>query len=59
MLKHELRHLKQELDGPRLARWRSTLGLAVASAAVRSFESVPSPGARGNCRASEESDGAR
>jgi hypothetical protein len=42
MLTHELTRLKQELDGPRLSRWRSTLGIAVASAVLGSFDDPPS-----------------
>jgi hypothetical protein len=57
MLTHELTRLKTELDGPRLTRWRSTLGIAVASAALRAFDDAPS--ARGPCRSSETSDGVR
>ncbi len=41
MLTHELTRLKQELDGPRLSRWRSTLGIAVASAVLGSFDDPP------------------
>lgn len=37
MLAHQLTQLKKEIDGPRLSRRRSTLGLAVASAVLRSF----------------------
>jgi len=44
MQAHELRRLKEELDGPRLSRRRSTLGIAVASAALGAFEGAP-PGA--------------
>jgi hypothetical protein len=54
MLKHELAHLKQELDGPRLSRWRSTLGIAVASAVLGSFDDAPSGTERQGSRNSGE-----
>ena len=42
MVTHELARLKKELDGPRLSRLRSTLGIAVASAALGSFDDARS-----------------
>lgn len=46
MQTHEFGRLKGELDGPRLSRLRSTLGIAVASAALGAFEDAPSRAAR-------------
>jgi hypothetical protein len=39
LLTHELKRLKQELESPRLSAMRSTLGLAVPRAALRSYGS--------------------
>jgi hypothetical protein len=46
MFTHHLARLKQELDGPRLSHRRSTLGIAVASAVLGSFEDSPSGSGR-------------
>lgn len=45
MLTHDLRRLRQELESPRLAALRSTLGLAVAVAALPSPEDGTTAGA--------------
>jgi hypothetical protein len=37
----ELRSLRRELESPRLSRLRSSLGLAVPSAALRAFDDAP------------------
>jgi|tagenome__1003787_1003787.scaffolds.fasta_scaffold17132941_1 hypothetical protein len=39
MLTHDFMRLKQELESPRLSHLRSTLGLAVPCAALRSLAS--------------------
>jgi hypothetical protein len=39
LLKHKLKQLKQELGSPRLSAMRSTLGLAVPRAVLRSYGS--------------------
>jgi hypothetical protein len=44
-MEHDLRRLRQELDSPRLSALRSTLGLAVARAAIRSFGRATTGGA--------------
>ena len=58
LLTHDLIRLRAELDSPRLSALRSTLGLAVARAALRSLgsgtagaappstEELPAPGRR-------------
>ena len=45
LLTHELTRLRQELESPRLSALRSTLGLAVAVAALPSLESGTAAGA--------------